>query len=479
MFVVGTAGSWQLQSYLVQREDADLVAAAPTLVASTIQQQAEHARVTSAVPVNVYAVRIVGAQETNDFVPATGPRPDFPDVTKASAIAHGGHPYTVHSQGESTVSWRVVEGIDETTGEPYAVAVSMANVDTVVRRMQVLTIGVSAIALLFATLAALWAVRRAMRPLRAIEDTAAAIAAGDLTRRVPNPDSADEMESLARSLNVMLSQVERSMEIKDRSEESMRSFVADASHELRTPLATVRGYAELYRQGAVSDPDDVAAAFRRIEDEAKRMSAMVDDLLLLSRLETEQRAATIGATAPGTPRRHHDVDLTVIAADAVSDAEARGDGERRRFALHGLGGGLGPVIISADEQRLRQVMTNLVSNAERYAPGTEPIEVGVGAVDGRAVVEVADHGPGIPADMRGRIFERFYRADVARNRASGSTGLGLSIVAAIVAAHDGEVSVRETPGGGATFVVSLPLAAPDSQAQHSSHHVADETDDVE
>ena len=478
MFVVGTAGSWQLQSYLVQREDADLVAAAPTLVASTIQQQAEHARVTSAVPVNVYAVRIVGAQETNDFVPATGPRPDFPDVTKASAIAHGGHPYTVHSQGESTVSWRVVEGIDETTGEPYAVAVSMANVDTVVRRMQVLTIGVSAIALLFATLAALWAVRRAMRPLRAIEDTAAAIAAGDLTRRVPNPDSADEMESLARSLNVMLSQVERSMEIKDRSEESMRSFVADASHELRTPLATVRGYAELYRQGAVSDPDDVAAAFRRIEDEAKRMSAMVDDLLLLSRLETEQRAATIGATAPGTPRRHHDVDLTVIAADAVSDAEARGDGERR-FALHGLGGGLGPVIISADEQRLRQVMTNLVSNAERYAPGTEPIEVGVGGVDGRAVVEVADHGPGIPADMRGRIFERFYRADVARNRASGSTGLGLSIVAAIVAAHDGEVSVRETPGGGATFVVSLPLAAPDSQAQHSSHHVADETDDVE
>lgn len=258
----------------------------------------------------------------------------------------------------------------------------------------------------------------------------------------------------------------------------MRSFVADASHELRTPLATVRGYAELYRQGAVSDPDDVAAGFRRIEDEAKRMSAMVDDLLLLSRLETEQRAATIGATAPGTPRRHHDVDLTVIAADAVSDAEARGDGERR-FALHGLGGGLGPVIISADEQRLRQVMTNLVSNAERYAPGTEPIEVGVGAVDGRAVVEVADHGPGIPADMRGRIFERFYRADVARNRASGSTGLGLSIVAAIVAAHDGEVSVRETPGGGATFVVSLPLAAPDSQAQHSSHHVADETDDVE
>lgn len=468
MFVVGMAGSWQLETYLVQREDADLQAAAPTLVSSTIQQESEQPYLTTAVPINVYAARIVDTQRTHDYVPATGPRPNFPTVTTASARASGGRPMTITSQRSSDVDWRMVEGIDAATGRPYAVAVSLSNVSTVVRRMQIMTIAVSSLALLIATTAGLWAVRRALRPLRDIEDTAAAIAAGDLTRRVPEPETADEVESLAHSLNAMLSQVERSMVVKGRSEESMRRFVADASHELRTPLATVRGYAELYRVGAVTRPDDVGASFRRIEDEATRMSAMVDDLLLLSRLETEQRAATVGASSADATRLRSDVDLTVIAADAVADAEARAT-TSHRFRVRGLDGPLGPVTVRGDEQRLRQVVTNLVTNAERYTPDGTLVEVRVGRTRGPgadAVLQVVDHGPGIPEAVRERVFDRFFRADEARDRAKGSTGLGLSIVAAIAASHHGTITVDETPGGGATFTLRLPLEATGA-TQHS------------
>ena len=477
MFVVGTAGSWQLETYLVQREDADLQAAAPTLVSSTIQQESEEPYMTRAVPLNVYAARIVDSRRTHDYVPATGPRPDFPVVSARTARTSEGTPQTIGSQGSSTTKWRMVQGIDEASGRPYAVAVSLSNVRTVVRRMQIMTIAVSSLALLITTGAGLWAVRRALRPLRDIEDTAAAIAAGDLTRRVPDPETTDEVESLAHSLNVMLSQIERSMAVKDRSEESMRRFVADASHELRTPLATVRGYAELYRVGAVTDPADVSAGFGRIENEAKRMSAMVDDLLLLSRLETEQRAATVGSDSAATARPVSDVDLTVIAADAVADAEARVTSQR--FRVRGIDGPLGPVTVRGDEQRLRQVVTNLVTNAERYTPEGTEVDVRVGHLpgpDGRrdAVLQVVDHGPGIPESMRERVFDRFYRADPARSRTQGSTGLGLSIVAAIAAAHHGTASVDETPGGGATFTLRLPSGrTADPQTDHARSTDAD------
>lgn len=483
MFVVGTAGSWQLETYLVQREDADLQAAAPTLIASTIQQESEQPYMTSAVPVNVYAARIVDTRRIHDYVPETGPRPQFPSITAQSAHASGGRPTTISSQGADDITWRMVQGIDQTTGRPYAVAVSLSNVRTVVRRMQIMTIAVSSLALLLATAAGLWAVRRALRPLRDIEDTAAAIAAGDLTRRVPEPETADEVESLAHSLNAMLSQVERSMVVKDRSEESMRRFVADASHELRTPLATVRGYAELYRVGAVTKPDDIAAGFRRIEDEATRMSGMVDDLLLLSRLETEQRAATVGANATTPTRPTSDVDLTVIAADAVADAEARATSHR--FRVRGLDGPLGPVTVRGDEQRLRQVVINLVTNAERYTPDGTQVEVRVGhlpsVTGGRdAVLQVVDHGPGIPEAVREKVFDRFFRADEARNRAQGSTGLGLSIVAAIAASHHGSIDVAETPGGGATFTLRLPDGGTaTSQSVQSGSAGATRHDDID
>lgn len=466
MLIVGLYSSWQLRGHLLQREDAELRAAAPTLVDSTIKQveAAQAARVPSIIPTNVYAVRVVG-DITRDFVPPQGGRPQFGTVTVESAKARANHPYTVDSADGTGAQWRMIQGIDAATGEPYAVAVSLRTMESVVRQMQLLLLGVSSATLILSVGVGLFAIRRAMRPLTDIEDTAAAIAAGDLSRRAPNPGSADEVESLAESLNVMLGRLENSIHTKERSEEGMRRFVADASHELRTPLATVRGYAELYRQGAMPNPENVAAGFRRIEDEANRMSLMVEDLLLLSRLETEQRAKSLDSAATG--HVEEDIDLTVLVADAVADAGARAkdDANKRRFKVSGLNGPLAPVLTSGDEQRIRQVITNLLTNAERYTPVGSPVEVLVGAQDDWATIHVVDHGPGIPDDIRQRVFDRFYRVDVARNRAEGSTGLGLSIVAAIVANHEGEVDVVPTPGGGATFRVRLPLVVGTSESE--------------
>ena len=470
MFAVGLYSSYQLRMHLQQREDAELVAAAPTLAASVIKQKQfndanQATDVPSQIPANTYAVRIV-TPKVIDVTPLSGPRPYFGDdasntVSAEEAKAHGGKPYTATSVDNPSSQWRVVQGVDEETGYPYAVALSMAKTQEVIQQMQVVTIVVSTVTLMAAIALGLFGVRRALRPLRDIEDTAAAIAAGDLSRRVPNPGSRDEVQSLSESLNAMLSQLENLIAVKDRSEESMRRFVADASHELRTPLATVRGYSELYRQGAMVEQDDVTTGFRRIEDEAQRMSDMVDDLLLLSRLEAEQRAQS--RTSATAERTRRDVDLRELASDAVADAGARAktDEEKMRFAVVGRDeDDAHPVIVHGDEQRLRQVVTNLVTNAVRYTPAGTPIQLRVDATHGEAVLQVIDHGPGIAEEVRHRVFDRFYRADVARNRAEGSTGLGLSIVAAIVQGHDGTVRVDETPGGGATFTVTLPLVSP-------------------
>jgi two-component system OmpR family sensor kinase len=225
----------------------------------------------------------------------------------------------------------------------------------------------------------------------------------------------------------------------------MRQFVADASHELRTPLAAVRGYSELFRQGAVTEPEDVTATARRIEDESIRMGGLVDDLLLLTRLDSSR------------PLQRGPVDLTVLAADAVQDARALAP--TRAVRLLGLSGVLEPTTIEGDEARLRQVVTNLVGNAVNHTPAGTNIEIAVGVGDGRARLEVRDHGGGVDPVKARRVFERFYRADPSRGRGNGGgNGLGLAIVAAIVGAHDGQVGVAATPGGGATFVVDLPTA---------------------
>jgi two-component system OmpR family sensor kinase len=236
-----------------------------------------------------------------------------------------------------------------------------------------------------------------------------------------------------------------------RSEDRMRRFVADASHELRTPLTTIRGFAELYRQGAARDQAELDRLMRRIEGQAARMGLLVEDLLLLARLDQQR------------PLDREPIDLLALAADAVHDARAVAPDREIELVLGGEDGGDGSaLVVLGDGQRLRQVLANLVDNVLTHTPAGSPVEVRVGAapLDGRpgAAVEVVDHGPGLTPEQTERVFERFYRADPARSRAAGGTGLGLSIVAALVAVHGGTVGVDSVPGRGARFRVLLPLA---------------------
>jgi two-component system OmpR family sensor kinase len=286
---------------------------------------------------------------------------------------------------------------------------------------------------------ALFLVQLGLRPLEAMAGTAGEIAAGDLSRRVEDTDERTEVGRLGSSLNVMLSRIEQAFRAKEASEDQLRRFVADASHELRTPLTSIRGYAELFRDGGMARPEDLAAALRRIESESSRMSGLVEDLLLLARLDQ------------GRPFDKAPVDLVTVAEDAVRDALVVAPD--RQISVRTSGDDL---IALGDEERLHQVMANLVSNALAHTPEGSPIEI-VGEQSGDYVrLQVIDHGPGVPEAERSKVFDRFWRADESRQRSKGGNGLGLSIVAAVVFAHEGRVFVADTPGGGATFVVDLP-----------------------
>ena len=374
--------------------------------------------------------------------------PRLPVLTSSDPDVVYSRPFTVPSaSGGEEPQWRVITGVNQNRDAVYAVAVPLRQMQDTLRNVLGYAALIGLAVLAASVLIGWFAVRRAFRPLTRIEDTAAAIAAGDLTQRVPERRTGDEVASLSRSLNAMLAQIEQSFALREASEERMRQFVADASHELRTPLATVRGYAELYRQGAVNRPEEVTGAFARIESEATRMGGLVEDLLVLARLDGE-RPLDLG-----------DVDLAVLAGDATQDARVLAPD--RHVRLIGLGGPLGPVHVTGDEQRLRQVITNLVTNALNHTPAGHPVEIAVGHLNGMAAVEVRDHGHGIDPVRARQVFERFYRADPSRSRAqvSGGNGLGLAIVAAIVTAHHGKVGVARTPGGGATFVLQLPQRA--------------------
>jgi two-component system, OmpR family, sensor kinase len=278
-----------------------------------------------------------------------------------------------------------------------------------------------------------------LRPLERMGETAAAIAAGDLSRRVEPATTETEIGRLGLALNAMLARIEESFDRKSEVERQLRRFVADASHELRTPLTSIRGYAEMLRRGAAESPDDAAKARRRIEEEAVRMSVLVDELLLLARLDQ------------GRPLERDEVDLGGIARDACDDARAVAP--KRRISLLGEK----RLLVTGDELRLRQVVSNLVRNAIIHTPPATPVEVRLEASDGHAVLSVVDHGPGLPKGEEGRVFEPFHRADPGRSRDRGGSGLGLSIVAAVVEAHGGTVEALTTSGGGATFRIELPL----------------------
>jgi two-component system OmpR family sensor kinase len=291
----------------------------------------------------------------------------------------------------------------------------------------------------------LWLVRLGLRPLGRIEETASAIAAGDLSRRIDETDQRTEVGRLGRALNTMLGQIEHAFAEKVASEQRLRRFVGDASHELRTPLSSVQAYAELFERGARDRPQDLARAMAGIEREAKRMAMLVDDLLLLARLDQ------------GRPLERAPVDVSEVARDAVDAARAV-DGDRS-LELDAPE----PVVVIGDRERLRQVVDNLLANVRAHTHSATPAAVHVGRENGVALIEVADEGPGLTEEQAAHVFERFYRADPSRSRDSGSSGLGLAIVAAIAEAHGGGASLTSRPGHGATFRISLPLGRPSAR----------------
>jgi two-component system OmpR family sensor kinase len=367
-----------------------------------------------------------------------------------------GVPYTVDgTQGP----WRVIV-MSKQGGGYQVVAVSLGYIQSVDGQLLVIDLTVSALVLVLIAFAAATVVRIGLRPLTRMEEAAAAIAAGDLSRRVADADPHTESGRLGMALNGMLIQIESALDVRTASERRMRQFLADASHELRTPLTSIQGFAELYRRGGAPPGPELDEAMGRIEAEVGRMRLLVTDLLLLARMDEER------------PLRRHPVDLLEVTAEAVRDAHVR---VPTRFVLLDGFGPLEPVTVPADEQRIRQVVTNLIANALQHTPddaqvvvrvGREPeggpppvVAMGPDRLPGQhfAAVEVADTGRGMSADQASRVFERLYRADPSRARANGGAGLGLAIVAAIVGAHGGRVELWTAPGRGARFRVLLPL----------------------
>ena len=367
-----------------------------------------------------------------------GPGPE-PRLFSTGAV-DGSLTYRVLAQNAGAVDPDLVPR----DGGPYelVVATPLTEVDRNLHQLLLTEILVALGVALALGLISWWLVRRELRPLEEISTTAGAIAAGDLTQRVPEGDPRTEVGHLGISLNVMLAQIEQAFAERRASEDRLRRFLADASHELRTPLTSIRGYAELFRRGASENEEDLEKSMRRIEDESARMGVMVEDLLLLARLDARR------------PLDRESVDLTALAKDAVADAQVADPS--RTIAVQAAGA----VVVDADEARLRQVAANLLSNAVRHTPTGTPIDVRISEQDGSAVLEVADRGRGLTPEEARRAFEPFYRTDASRDRSTGGAGLGLSIVQAIAEAHGGRVELAATPGGGATFRVVIPLTAP-------------------
>ncbi|MEV0378802.1 HAMP domain-containing sensor histidine kinase [Nonomuraea sp. NPDC050643] len=352
--------------------------------------------------------------------------------------------YTV--PGTTGASWRI-RATELPNGNRWVFAQSLAELEQTQTSAVAIAAAVSVFVLLLIGLAANAVVRLGLRPLTRMESTAGHIARGDFARRVHAHDPHTEPGRLATAMNVMLDRLQSEIAARTDSETRMRRFLADASHELRTPLTSVRGFAELHRRGG-GDADE---AMRRIEDAAARMGVLVNDLLTLAQLD-EERPLDLGR-----------VDLLEVAADTIRDARVRVPDRQVRLA--GVGDRLAPVSVVGDEARLRQVAVNLVGNALCHTPPDATVTVRVGRRGGSAVLEVADTGPGVPAEHVPRLFDRLYRVSEGRSRAGGGAGLGLAIVSAIVRAHGGRVELDTAPGRGATFRVLLP----DSEVAPSPH----------
>jgi two-component system OmpR family sensor kinase len=427
----------QVGNFLVARVDQELATASqnPAILGSYFP---EGRRSSNGVPPGTYAEF---RDETGGIAWKTG---NFPGQTAPNL------PATVPAHSDFTLAnphYRVATAPATAdlpgTGRVFGtliVAIPMRDVDDTLHHLLLIEILVATGVLIALAILAWWVVKLGLRPLEAMGETAGAIAAGDLSQRVEPADEFTEVGRLGLALNTMLVQIEGAFAERTASEDRLRRFVADASHELRTPLTSIRGYAELFRRGANQRPDDLAKTMLRIEEAAARMGVLVEDLLLLARLDQ------------GRPLERVRFDLSRLVGAAVDDLRAAAPDRPVTYESNG------PVIVNGDEHRLRQVLANLLENARSHTPAATPIEVRVDGTGDDALIEVADQGPGMSAEDAARAFERFYRADPSRDRASGGAGLGLAIVAAITEAHGGHAEVQTAPGEGATFRIWIPRA---------------------
>ena len=393
---------------------------------------------------DTYAALITGdGQVLSSFDPGvTDARPDLPDdLTDTTArrllttgSVSGSGRWRVLVQPATATPGRIGPAVPD--GSFVVVAAPTGEIEAQMTRLLQIEVA-AAVALLVALAAGAWLVlRRGLRPLEEMASSAATITAGDLSERVEPADDRTEVGQLGLALNTMLDGIEGSFRERDATEARLRQFLADASHELRTPLTSIQGFAELFRLGAERSRVDLPVIMRRIEQEAGRMRVLVEDLLLLARLDETR------------PSAREPVDLTVLAADACSDAVATDPD--RRVTLDAPA----PVVVAGDADHLRQALANLVANAIRHTPPGSPVEVATRLSDGRATVTVRDHGPGLTGEQAAHAFDRFWQADTAR--AGAGNGLGLAIVDGIAQEHGGRATVARAPGGGAVFTVELP-----------------------
>lgn len=382
---------------------------------------------------------------------------DLPDLHSLSlelVKASSGLPFDLDKNGElgqvtidEEDTWRVVAQPLRTARGSVVVALPNKTNLELLRQYRAIGGGFGLLLLGLSGLSIYLTILSALRPLREVERTARLVASGDLSQRLMERPGKTEIARLNRSLNTMLDSLEESVASRNRTLAQMRRFVADASHELRTPLVSVRGYAELYRQGALRKKSDVAEAMSRIESEAIRMTSLVESLLTLARLDENQKLEAAKTN------------LTELVLSLL-DRNNAGPKKISLVAQTLAGNKLDlaqPIFAELNADQITQVLLNLIENAKRFSKDKATIEIALGEVnDDEVAIEVIDHGEGVPKQLREKIFERFYRADNSRNRETGGTGLGLAIVKEIVALHKGRIEVLETPGGGATFQVILP-----------------------
>jgi two-component system OmpR family sensor kinase len=385
----------------------------------------------------IYEGLVVGDEVGTLYAPNFGDEPaPQPDVSRLSEDPPDRPTlFTTGSEGGDR-QYRVLAR-PEPFGTFFA-AIPLDDVESTMSRLiWVEVVGTAAILAVVAVVT-WWVVRLGIRPIKQMTTAAGEIAAGDLTVRVPDAPPGTESGDLAVALNEMLGTIERAVDERARSEEGLRRFVADASHELRTPVTTIRGYAELYRAGGLANAADLDDAMRRTEQEAARMGRLVEDMLALARLDEER------------PLQHRPVDLAVIARDAGRDARAVAPS--REITVEGAES----AVVAGDEDRLRQVVANVVGNALVHTALDTPIRIRVVADDAGATLEVEDHGEGMTPEVAARVTERFYRADPSRSRHRGGSGLGMSIVESAIAAHGGTVQIDSEPQRGTTVRIVVP-----------------------